>query len=286
MTGDRWASWLLSRRDGDDDGLKQQYAPMLLRLRDGVLERAAITDGDTVVDVGTGTGMIGFGALEQVGAGGRVVFSDISDDLLAECRRLAGDDERCSFVRAAADDLSVLPSGSADVVTTRSVLIYVVRKASAFAEFFRILRPGGRLSIFEPINRFAAGETLFGYDLTPVDDLVRKVRDAHRSVDAEEVPMVDFDERDLLRFARSAGFTAITMDYRAEVDVPAPTPRDWDVVKRTAPNPHAPTYGEAMVATLTTAEQQRFDDYMRSLIDGGTPARRTLATVFLSAVRP
>jgi arsenite methyltransferase len=49
-------------------------------------------------------------------------------------------------------------------VTTRSVLIYVEDRRAAFAEFFRVLRLGGRLSIFEPINRFALPHHLFGYD--------------------------------------------------------------------------------------------------------------------------
>jgi tetratricopeptide (TPR) repeat protein len=44
-----------------------------------------------------------------------------------------------------------------DVVTTRSVLIYLTDKAPAFSEFHRVLKAGGRLSIFEPINIFGFG---------------------------------------------------------------------------------------------------------------------------------
>ena len=153
MTSDKWADWLLRRRDGGSAGIREQFAPQLIAYRDGVLDRAAIVSGDTVLDVGTGTGLIGLGALDRVGPGGRVIFTDVSATLLHEVRKHA-DGFRSSFVQAAADDLAEVPDETADVVTTRSVLIYVAGKREAFAEFHRVLRPGGRLSIFEPINSF------------------------------------------------------------------------------------------------------------------------------------
>ena len=101
--------------------------------------------------------MIAWPAVQQVGPGGTVIFSDISADLLAYCRSTAGKKgvlERCVFLRASADDLTEIGDNEVNVVTVRSVLIYVERKRRAFAEFFRVLRPDGRLSLFEPINRF------------------------------------------------------------------------------------------------------------------------------------
>jgi arsenite methyltransferase len=261
--------------------------------RNGVLDRAAVANGDVLLDVGTGDGLIGFAALDRVGQSGQVIFSDISADLLAECRRRAaagGLLERCRFVQAGAEDLRGVEDGSVDVVTTRSVLIYVQRKQAAFAEFFRALRPGGRLSVFEPINSFAvarAGGDLFGLDVAAVADLAAKLRRAFLGVGTERDPMLNFDERDLLRWARAAGFAALELDYRAEVEVPGPLPTtDWEVLKKTAPNPLAPTFEEALAHTLTDAERDRFEDHVRAVLASGTPARRTLATAYLRAVRP
>jgi SAM-dependent methyltransferase len=290
---DRWARWVLSQRDADDGRVRGAMASALSEYRDGVLDRAAVTAGDTLLDVGSGAGLIGFAALDRVGPGGRVIFSDISTDLLAECRRRATDDgllDRCRFVEAGADDLRGIADASVDVVTTRSVLIYVARKQAAFAEFFRVLRPGGRLSIFEPINSFAGPGPrfgLFGLDVEPVADLAAKVREAFASGPAEQNPMVNFDERDLLRWVREAGFTPVEMDYRAEVDVPQPLPTtDWDVLRRTAPNPLAPTFDEAMGRALTAAERDRFESHLRAALAAGVAARRTIATVYLRAGRP
>ena len=290
---DRWARWVLRHRDAGDVRLRQHGAALLASYRDGVLDRAAVADGDVLLDVGTGDGLIGFAALDRVGPGGEVIFSDISADLLAECRRRAaagGRLERCRFVRAGADDLRGIADGTVDVVTTRSVLIYVERKQAAFAEFFRVLRPGGRLSIFEPINGFAAAQAssdLFGVDMGPVADLAAKVRRAYRAVPVEQNPMLNFDERDLLRWAGATGFTALELDYRAEVEVPQPLPTtDWEALKQIAPNPLAPTYEEALAQTLTDQERDRMEGHVRAVLAAGTPTRRTLASAYLRAVRP
>jgi SAM-dependent methyltransferase len=284
---------VLRCREGDGRLAREQGVSVRAGFRDGVLDRAAVTDGDVLLDVGTGDGLIGFGALERVGPSGRVIFSDISADLLDECRRRAADEgvlDRCRFVSAGADDLAGVEDASVDVVTTRSVLIYVARKEAAFAEFFRVLRPGGRLSIFEPINRFGiedAGRTLYGLDTTAIADLAEKVRRAYETVPVDQDPMLNFDERDLLRWAAGAGFEALELDYRAEVAVPQPQlTGDWQVLRKTAPNPLAPTLDEAMARTLTVAERERFSDHARAVLASGAPLRRTIATAYLRGVRP
>jgi hypothetical protein len=95
--------------------------------------------------------------------------------------------------------------------------------------------------------------------------------------------MLDFDERDLVRWAREAGFTEVRLDYRAEIDVPGPPITDWPALRRTAPNPLVPTYGEILDTALTAAERDRFANHVKSLAD--VPTRHTAATAYLSAIR-
>src|SRR6266545_2711315 len=59
---DRWARWVLQRRDAGDVQVRQRGASLLAAYRDGVLDRAAVTDGDVLLDVGTGDGLIAFPA--------------------------------------------------------------------------------------------------------------------------------------------------------------------------------------------------------------------------------
>jgi ubiquinone/menaquinone biosynthesis C-methylase UbiE len=264
----------------------------LAPVRDRILRRAALEEGDVLLDVGTGDGLIAFGALGQVGTAGKVIFSDVSQDLLDHCRALAlemGVADRCAFHRASADDLSALADESVDAATTRSVLLFVTAKAQAFREFHRVLRPGGRLSIFEPINRFgqAAAPHAFsgydGYDVTPIGDLVDRVRAVYeRAQPVAASPMLDFDERDLFTFAEQAGFTEVHLDLDASV---APlAPRTWESFFRAAPNPLAPTLEEAVHKALSPGEADRFARHLRPVVEAGHGTRRS-AVAYLWAVK-
>jgi arsenite methyltransferase len=259
----------------------------LVPVRDKVLDRAGLEEGETLLDVGCGEGMIGFGAL---GRGARhVVFSDISDDLLGFCREAAADlglSERCSFVKAGAVDLGGIDDASVDAVTTRSVLIYVPEKEQAFREFFRVLRPGGRFSSFEPINRFGMEERregFWGYPGNGVADLAERVEQVYAEIQPPDDPMLDFDERDLIRIAEEAGFFPIELELQAEVRAMEPKP--WDAFLNSSGNPKIPTIAEAMDQALTPEERERFAAHLRVLVEEGQGVWR-MAHAYLRAVKP
>src|SRR4051812_12710668 len=119
---DKWAAWLLERRDGGDREQHAKALEHLLPIRDRVLNNAGIKLGETVLDVGGGDGLIAFGALERVGTTGAVMLSDISADLIAHAARVGeelGSGDRMSFLVARAEDLETVEDASVDVVTTR-----------------------------------------------------------------------------------------------------------------------------------------------------------------------
>ena len=286
---DQWARWLLHRRHGGDPERQKALLDDLYRVRDEVLKHAGVTQGDVLLDVGAGDGLIAFGALPLVGEHGRVIFSDISQNLLDHCQALADQmrlRERCTFLRASADDLSALEDAAVDVVTTRSVLIYVPAKQQALREFYRVLKPGGRLSIFEPINRFAALTSPFKgwqFDVTPIQAIADKVRAVYERLQPLETdPMMNFDERDLLRWTEQAGFSEIHLELRADVAPCRPT--QWDVDIRIAGNPTIPTLEEAMNEALTPAEAEQFTAYMKPRVERGEGTSR-LAVAYLWAVK-
>lgn len=227
---DRWAEWLAVRRFGGDPEVRRRNLADLIVIRDKVLDLAELTEGESVLDVGCGEGMIAFGALE----------------------------------RGAGDDASV------DLVTTRSVLIYVARKREAFREFARVLKPGGRISLFEPINRFALrdADTFWGYDVSAVREEGAKLRAVFEALQPRDSdPMVDFDERDLLRLAEEAGFFPIRL--LLEADIKPSEPRPWDAFLNTSGNPNIPTMAEAMEQALTPVERDRLTAHLRPQVERG-----------------
>jgi arsenite methyltransferase len=269
-TRDRWAEWLAERRFGGDPETRRRFLAELTARRDRVLDLAQLHSGETLLDVGCGEGLIAFGALER-GAGG-VVFSDISDDLLDFCRQAASDLgvlDRCQFTRASADDLRAIDDASVDIVTTRSVRIYVAAKRAAFEEFARVLRPGGRISLFEPINSFArTSEMWAGYDLGPLGEIAKKLRAVYEAIQPSDAdPMLDFDERDLVRLAEDTGFFPIQLYLDAEIKPTAA--RAWEGFLNSSGNPNIPTTVEAMEQALTVAERERLTQYLRPLVEEG-----------------
>lgn len=284
-----WSQWLLHRRfSGDQSAMQEALTKFLYPVRDKVLSHANLGEGETLLDVGCGDGLIAFGALEKVSTS-RVIFSDISQDLLDYSQSLAREMnllERCQFLNASADDLSSITDASVDVVTTRSVLIYVSAKQQAFNEFWRVLKPSGRLSIFEPINRFAFPEPpglFLGYDVKPIMEIAGKVEGLYQSIQPPDTdPMTDFDERDLVRLAEQAGFKEIHLEL--QIEIKPPEHGDWERLINIAGNPKIPTLEEAMHQVLTPEETEIFVNHLRPLVEAKQGVRRS-AVAYLWAVK-
>ncbi len=262
-------------------------------MRDRVIANARLSPGSRVLDVGCGDGFIAFAALDAVGPSGQVVFADVSTDLLERCRALAGEAgvlDRCRFLEASASDLSSVESATVDAVVLRSVLIYEPEKGRAFTEFHRVLRPGGRLSLFEPVNRFGHPEPedkLHGYDVAAVADLASKVKAVYESHQPpQSCTMVDFDERDLLGLAEDAGFDDVHLCFEVDVEEYRSSPwrTSWEALLHSAFNPLAPTLAEAMAEALSAEESARLCDHLHPLVvEGRGQVRR--AAAYLWAAR-
>ena len=286
---DIWSEWLLNRRFGANAEQLKATMDCLYPVRDKVLQYAHLGENETLLDVGCGDGLIAFGAFEQSNSV-KVIFSDISQDLLNHAQVIAqkmGVLDRCQFICAPAENLSVIRDKSVEVVTIRSVLIYVATKQLAFSEFYRVLKPQGRLSIFEPINKFCSSEPMhifWGYDVTPVAEIAQKIKAVYYRIQPPDSdPMLDFDERDLLTFAGKAGFKEIHLDLQVEIK-PKSKDTNWESVFRTAWNPKIPTLEEAIQQVLTSSEAKEFIAHLCPLVEAQQGVNQS-AVAYLWAIK-
>jgi len=282
---DKWSRWLAETRFGGDEKAAERGLATLKRVRDTLLAKAGLEDGKVLLDVGAGEGLIAFGAVERVGASGRVIISDISEALLEHCREAAekmGVLDRCSFVKASAEDLSPIENESVDVVATRSVLIYVDDKQRALKEFFRVLKPGGRTALFEPIDdhrlkddsRYWSMRRLgaTSEETAPIRDLLLRIAQFRGEMLPVNEAMINFNERDLVRMCVDAGFAGVHTEFYLDV-WPNP-PMRWETVMNSSGNPLIPTWGETLRQIFNDEELARYEKHMRPLIErGGNLAR-------------
>lgn len=107
-----------------------------------------INEGETVVDVGSGAGFDSLIASRLVGPTGRVVGIDMTAEMLNKARAGAAamGATNVEFREGLAEALP-LPDDFADVVISNGVLNLTLDKTATLREWFRILKPGGRLQV-------------------------------------------------------------------------------------------------------------------------------------------
>ncbi len=271
---------------------------MIQRIRDRVIDGAGLSAGQVLLDVGAGDGLIAFGAFERAGPSLKAVLTDVSAPLLKRAEERAKDFgvlDRCVFLQTPAERLDGVADAAADVLTTRAVLVYVADKAAAARQFHRVLKPGGRISIGEPIWRYEA------LHLAPLTDFLRsrppdaataqarlmqRCRAAQLPSTLEEIqknPLTNFSERDLITIFERAGFPEVHLE--SHIDVRRAPAMAWDTHIDTAPRPGAPTLREAMRSHLSESERRLFEEALRPSVETGQNTERD-TVAYLTAVKP
>ncbi|MEZ5789147.1 MAG: arsenite methyltransferase [Xanthobacteraceae bacterium] len=167
-------------------------------------EHADIKPGETVLDLGAGAGIDAFVARRLVGDEGQVYGVDMTPDMIAKARANA---EKLGYrnVEFRLGEIEHLPfeRDSIDLVISNCVLNLVPDKARAFAEIFRVLRPGGRFCVSDIVAS------------APLPDGIRDAAALYVGCVAGAEP-----EADYLATIRAAGFHEIRIAKSRRIDLP------------------------------------------------------------------
>jgi ubiquinone/menaquinone biosynthesis C-methylase UbiE len=114
------------------------------RVYDRIVVLSGVRPGDSVLDVGSSSGYLAFRLAAAAGPSGRVTGVDPSEPAIAYARRHAR--PGMTFTVGIAQDLG-LPDASFDVVTCTLAMHHIParQRQAAFAEMYRVTKPGGRL---------------------------------------------------------------------------------------------------------------------------------------------
>lgn len=224
-----------------------------------LLRAADFREGDRVLDVGCGTGLIARRAAAAVGTTGAVAGIDLAPDMIEVAKTVPTEGVPVDWHVGDATDLP-FPDGSFDVVVSQMALMFVQDRRAALREIRRVLTGGGRVALNAPGA------------IQPPLALMEEAIVAHISPDlAGFVRMVfsmhDPAEHDAL--LDEAGFADVaTRTYTAELDLPAPADFLWQYINLT---PMAPFVAAAPQAAQDAMEAQVTETWQPYVHNGRTP---------------
>jgi ubiquinone/menaquinone biosynthesis C-methylase UbiE len=138
-------------------------------LREETVRLARVEPGDSVLEVGCGTGTLTLAAKRQAGPSGQVVGIDVIPGMIAASQQKAARaQEEVTFQLGSIDDIP-FPASRFDVVICSFMIFHMAEQTrrKGIAEVYRVLKPQGRWLVLDlalptqPVQRFVA-QRLFG----------------------------------------------------------------------------------------------------------------------------
>jgi arsenite methyltransferase len=127
---------------------RSYQTPEIINQRMRTLSAMGLRRGETLLDVGCGTGLLLEIQAKVVDSIGRVEGVDFSNDMLDVARERCADLPQVNLQQGSAEALD-FEDESFDALSCTQTLLYVKEMEKALREFYRVLKPGGRIAIIE-----------------------------------------------------------------------------------------------------------------------------------------
>ncbi len=178
--------------------------PIFAPWADRLIETGEVREGDRVLDVACGTGIVARRVASRVGTSGSVVGLDINEGMLAVAEETATDSQpSIEWRRGDAADLP-FSDGSFDVVCCQQALQFFDDPFAALEEMRRVLTPGGRLAL----------SVWRSTDYQPAYAVLADALERHIDDEAGEMmrsPFSEWDGEDLRMLAQDAQFDDVSV---------------------------------------------------------------------------
>ena len=265
-----WSQWLGETRFSSlTPEMREQTVRWLELVRDVLIQYSDLKLNDTVIDIGTGTGLIGIKALEMQGGHGRVIFSDKFQDCLDSCRQFleeSGMTKGYEFLLSPCEDLK-LPNDTVDKAYMRSVLVHIKDKQTAINEVFRVLKNGGKFCAFEPVIRT---NTRYWELLEPSSiERYYEFKDVENRFSTDENDsLFNFDDESLRKNLEIAGFSVPAVQVQT---VESKYVVNRDMVEKwftTPPSPDQPATKERFMKFFDEKTVDKYILDIQNYLDG------------------
>ena len=129
-----------------------ELAEVTEEFRQICIDRVGIAEGDTVLDLGCGTGLNQPHLAARVGPGGRIIGIDASEKMLSQARARAasvGYADNLQLIHGDLRNLAQLVHGPVDAVVATLIFSVVPAWRDVFSASFELLKPGGRYGVMD-----------------------------------------------------------------------------------------------------------------------------------------